>query len=598
MNLSPSLENHEVSRACDADRVVLKFGSSVLQREEDLSTAVHAIYAEVRRGARVVAVVSAIGDTTDRLLATSTAVGGGVDGAGLARWLATGESASAALLGLALERAGIPFAVFDAREAGLRTRGSVLDAEPVALDREAFLAALSGDEACDVVVVPGFAGIDETTGEPTLLGRGGSDLTALFVAEQLGARCTLHKDVDGVYATDPHVDPESRRYATLTYAKAREVAGVLVQPKSIDFAERAGMPIDVTAFGAPRATRIGARDTVFDTTRGSDRALRVGLLGLGAVGGGVYARLAALPQAFDIVRVVVRDPGRARDTSVPTELLCTSSEEAVDDGCDVLVDVRSASESAADVLERALVRGVSIVTADKQLVAEHGPRLVELGARSGARFYASACVGGGVPMFEAAQRLARPLSQGRRVVGFEGVLNGTMNWLLDQWSEGASYEASLERARALGFAEDDPWRDLSGLDAWDKARILARVLFAIDPGHLPDRLQAVGRRDAGMIAGRSGACDESVERVVTSVDFDAEHGTLRGAVALRTVARRSVFGSTRGERNAVRFEHADGTSTVVRGRGAGRWPTTEAVIADLFDELRRVRSGTREEVRP
>lgn len=582
----------------ETDLVVLKFGSSVLQRDKDVSTAVHAIYAEVRRGTRVVAVVSAIGDTTDRLLATSAAIGGRGDGTALARWLANGESASAALLGLALERAGVPFTVFDAREAGLRTRGPVLDAEPVALDRDAFFEVLTGVEACDVVVVPGFAGLDEATGEPTLLGRGGSDLTALFVAEQLGACCTLQKDVDGVYANDPREDPDSKRYAALTYAEARDVAGVLVQPKSIDFAERAGLSVDVTAFGAARATRIGTPETVFDAMRRTNRRLRVGLLGLGAVGAGVYARLAALPDAFEIVRVVVRDPARSRDVEVPAERLVASTEEGLEEGCDVLVDVRSATPDGADAIERALVRGVSVVTADKRLVADHGPRLVELASRCGARFYASASVGGGVPALEAALRLAHPSSESQRVVAFEGVLNGTTNWLLDQWLGGAGFDASLDEARSAGFAEADASRDLGGLDAWDKARILARTVFAIDPGSRPAVLRGLDERDAARLAERVASNDAaSVARHVASVRLDHASGTLHGEVTLREVSRQSLFGRTRGERNAVRFVHADGTETVVRGSGAGRWPTTESVVADLFDELRRVRSGAREEVR-
>ena len=212
--------------------IVLKFGSSVLRQESDLTTAVHEIYRSLREGYRVVAVVSAIGDTTDALVRQGSAW---VDEPSPAAWaslLATGEATSCALLALALDRAGTPCILLDAHLADLRTSGPLTDASPESLDTQAILAAL---DDTPVVVLPGFTGRDEA-GRTTLLGRGGSDLTALFVAHQLGARCLLLKDVDGIYDRDPERHPGALRYAQVTWEEALEVGGSIVQPKAIRYA--------------------------------------------------------------------------------------------------------------------------------------------------------------------------------------------------------------------------------------------------------------------------------------------------------------------------------------------------------------------------
>lgn len=168
---------------------VLKFGSSVLRDECDLPRAVHEIYRWWRAGAQVLAVVSAFGDTTNQLLLRAESIFKHPDRSSLAALLATGEAASSALLGLALNRVGIPVRVLDPVQAGLRTVGAKLEADLVSVDS----ARLRTELRRAVVVLPGFVGRGDN-GDTTLLGRGGSDLTALFLAHRLGARCVLVKD--------------------------------------------------------------------------------------------------------------------------------------------------------------------------------------------------------------------------------------------------------------------------------------------------------------------------------------------------------------------------------------------------------------------
>src|SRR5438270_2555959 len=190
--------------------IVLKFGSSVLRSEEDLPRVVHEIYRWVRRGHRVLAVVSALGSTSTELLETALGYGAKPSQAAIAALVSTGEATSVALLALALDRAGIPCALLDAARMGFGTRGLILDADPCELDEPAILRAL---EEFPVAVAPGFVGRAED-GSTSLLGRGGSDLTALFLAQRLGAEhCRLIKDVDGLYEYDPAVGgPRPRRF--------------------------------------------------------------------------------------------------------------------------------------------------------------------------------------------------------------------------------------------------------------------------------------------------------------------------------------------------------------------------------------------------
>lgn len=240
---------------------VLKFGSSVLRSERDLPVAVGEIARACDRGDQVLAVVSAFGNTTNRLLRRARRYSESPDPAALAALLATGEAVAAALLGIALEGAGLPAAVLDPAQIDLRAAGDRLDARPVRVDAWRIGEAL----AVRTAVVPGFVGLD-TDGAPVLLGRGGSDYTALFLAARLGARrCVLFKDVDGLYTADPAVARGAERFEDVSWGTAHEVGGRVVQSKAVRYAESERLAFEVTAPGATSATRVG---------RGPDRLAR------------------------------------------------------------------------------------------------------------------------------------------------------------------------------------------------------------------------------------------------------------------------------------------------------------------------------------
>lgn len=245
---------------------VLKFGGSVLRDEADLATAVAEIGRWLERGGRVVTVVSAFDGTTDRLLSQARGYvpKAEQDAAATALLLATGELTTASLLTLALHRAGVSATVLNPSAIDLRTDGRGVDANPISVDAEVLRRALA---RTPVVVVPGFVGVDDQR-QFTLLGRGGSDLTALFLAHELGAgRCRLIKDVDGLYDRDPAVPSHvpARRYAALSWDGALGLDGRIIQHKAVRFARERGLGFEVGSFGRADATCVGSLDARFES---------------------------------------------------------------------------------------------------------------------------------------------------------------------------------------------------------------------------------------------------------------------------------------------------------------------------------------------
>ena len=234
--------------------VVLKFGSSVLRSSADLPVAVDEIYRHVRAGQLVVCCLSAYAGVTDALIERAHSVGGKADPHAYASLVGSGEIESASMLTLSLAAHGVPARLLPPEQFTLRAHGDPLDAEPHDFDAEILREVLGEVSA---VVVPGFIAHDERN-RTVLLGRGGSDFTALFLAARLGAQCTLVKDVDGLYERDPATPgPAPRRFTQVTWDEALRVAGRLVQPKTIRFAHLHRQSFLVSCPASPHATLVG-----------------------------------------------------------------------------------------------------------------------------------------------------------------------------------------------------------------------------------------------------------------------------------------------------------------------------------------------------
>jgi len=550
--------------------IVLKFGSSVLRTENDLPAAVHEIYRWWREGFQVVAVVSALGNTTDELNRRAQVACDEPNDELVAALLATGEAASSALMGLALNRAGIPATVLDAEQAGLTTDGPVLDSNLTSVDTASLLEALSNR----VVVLPGFVGRGRS-GKTTLLGRGGSDLTALFLAQRIGAACRLIKDVNGLYTSDPNARSGSSvaRYVRVSYATAARVGGALVQLKAVEFAERHRLRFTVSSVGSDRATEVGPHADLVALSDAQVKPLRVALLGCGTVGGGVYQRLAALPEIFDVVGVGTRNVEHAIRADVPVRLITTRLEELIANPVDVLIELLGGEDPARTLISKALRLGRHVVTANKALLANDLATLQSLAAKSGATLRYSAAVGGVMPALETVNR-ARSSAPLRSI---SGVLNGTTNFILDQLANGTDFSDAVVAAQKNGYAERDPQTDLNGTDIAQKLILLAHAAFDIPLSSIQKR----GIENLNPIDIREARKNGRVTRFVAECRREG-HGFV-ATVSPVELPFDHPLARVSGVENRLIIQSQNGGTWEVCGRGAGRWPTTEAVIGDLCD---------------
>ncbi|HEV1997234.1 MAG TPA: aspartate kinase [Candidatus Dormibacteraeota bacterium] len=225
--------------------LVQKYGGTSVSSPARIRKIAQRIAAQTRDGARVVAVVSAMGDTTDRLLTLAKKVNRAPQGREMDTLLATGEAITAPLLAMALQNEGVRALSLSGAQAGIRTtpshtRARIVDIVPTRVQEEL--------DAGNTVVVAGFQGINEKL-DVTTLGRGGSDTTAVALAAALKAEeCEINTDVPGILTADPRVVPEARLLATISYDEMIELASLgarVMHPRAVEIGELYDMPIRV-----------------------------------------------------------------------------------------------------------------------------------------------------------------------------------------------------------------------------------------------------------------------------------------------------------------------------------------------------------------
>lgn len=237
--------------------VVIKFGGTSLATAARIRRAARRVRRLWRAGHAPIVVVSATGHTTDRLLRRCETTWGAVEGPRLDpsrerdRALATGEDLSAALLAGALLTLGVPALSLHGGEAGIRTAGEFGAGRPVTLDSTRLRLVLA---EARVPVVAGFQGV-RADNETVTLGRGGSDISAVFLAVALSAvECQIVTDVDGVYSADPNLDPDAWRHEVLTHAELVRISqggAVVVHPLAAQGAWQERLSLRVFHHGAP-----------------------------------------------------------------------------------------------------------------------------------------------------------------------------------------------------------------------------------------------------------------------------------------------------------------------------------------------------------
>jgi homoserine dehydrogenase len=325
---------------------------------------------------------------------------------------------------------------------------------------------------------------------------------------------------------------------------------------------------------------------------GPRRPLRVALLGFGTVGASVARILSDRPELADriqLTHVYNRSVARKRVDWVPSSVVWTDELDAVFGASpDVVVEVMGGVDAVYPTVKRALQQGASVVTANKMLLAHHGPELLRIAADHHALIRFEAAVGGGVPLIHG----VREGLAGDVLTGVAGILNGTCNYILSRMSDThEQLEPVLADAQRLGYAEADPTADVDGFDAAAKLVVLAGIAFRrfLKLEDIPRySIRPISSADF-TYASQLGCTIRQISQVqATGRGFHAFVGPA-------LVPSHSAFGRNDGANNVVSIFGRYGGESAFSGAGAGGPATAVAVVSDLLALTQRGRSRDVEE---
>jgi homoserine dehydrogenase len=319
--------------------------------------------------------------------------------------------------------------------------------------------------------------------------------------------------------------------------------------------------------------------------------VNIGILGLGTVGGGVWEllerNLLTIAQRagceLNVVRVATKNPQKPRNFEFDPAKVTGDVGAVLDDpDIHIVAELIGGVEPAREYILRALRSGKAVVTANKELIAKHGPELAEAAEGAGVDLLYEASVGGGIP-------LIKPLRESlaaNRIQELLGIVNGTTNYILTQMArEGRGFDEVLEEAQRLGYAESDPSADVDGFDAAYKLVILANVAFGthVSPHDVyREGIRHVSAQDIEYAAG--------LGYVIKLVALGRRDpcGELELRVHPALLPREHPLAKVDDAFNAV-LVNGDAVGDVMfYGRGAGAGPTASAVVGDLIEVAHRI----------
>lgn len=318
------------------------------------------------------------------------------------------------------------------------------------------------------------------------------------------------------------------------------------------------------------------------------KPVKVGLLGLGTVGGGTALVLSRNAEeiARRAGRGIVIDYAAALDTSQATELglgqarLSNDARDVVEDPeIEIIVELIGGYTIAREVVMRAIANGKHVVTANKALIAMHGNEIFAAAQTQGVMVAFEAAVAGGIPIIKA----LREGLAANHIEWLAGIINGTGNFILTEMRDkGRDFADVLAEAQALGYAEADPTFDVEGIDAAHKLTILSAIAFGIPLQFERTYTEGISRISA--------------EDVVYAAELG--YGIKHLGIARRTeqgieqrvhptlIPQRRLIANVDGVMNAVLVNGDAVGSTLYYGAGAGAEPTASAVVADIVDVVR------------
>lgn len=324
------------------------------------------------------------------------------------------------------------------------------------------------------------------------------------------------------------------------------------------------------------------------------RTIRIGMIGVGTVGGAAYGILrgqrkrleARIGSRLEVSRVVDKNAETATRLGIPEKSFTTDAADVLGDPeIDIVVELIGGLEPARSFITEALGQGKTVVTANKEVMARSGAELVALARAHGSGLYFEASVGGGIPLLRGIhQGLA-----GNRLSEIYGIVNGTTNYILTKMStEGIEFKEALEEAREKGYAEADPSYDIDGLDAAHKIAILASIAFGrwitVDMVYR-EGIRGISQKDISYVADLGYA----VKLLAIS---KASKGGTEVRVHPTLIPRSHLLASVRDNFNAI-FVNTDSAGPgLFYGTGAGGPSAGSAVVADILDASRSILSNS------
>ena len=304
--------------------------------------------------------------------------------------------------------------------------------------------------------------------------------------------------------------------------------------------------------------------------------IKIGLIGLGTVGSGVYKNLQNFDQV-EIVKIAVRNINKPREINVPTEILTDNPYEIVSNPeINVVVELIGGVEPAWDYIKTALENGKHIVTANKELLAKKGEDLFHLSEEHNCVVLYEAAIAGGIPLIMP----IKTIMAGNKINKIQAILNGTTNYILTKMdADKASYENVLKEAQELGYAEADPTGDVEGMDAAYKITTLATIAFN-------SRIKIENVYREGITKIQKEDIKKANElgykiKLIASATID-ENNNADVRVHPMLVPKSHMLAHTNYVTNAVAIEGSPIGNIVLSGPGAGEYPTASSVIGDIL----------------
>ncbi len=316
-----------------------------------------------------------------------------------------------------------------------------------------------------------------------------------------------------------------------------------------------------------------------------NNSFTVAVLGAGNIGSAVIERLLEVDNEvlnLNLSKVLVSDLSKERDLDVG--LLTTDFDEILnDEKIDLVIEVLGGVEPGKGYIKDLLKSGKSVITANKDIIADCGSELIQIAQKNNVCLYFEAAVAAGIPVLKPLIESLR----GEELTRVAGIINGTSNYILTSMEEGSTYQDALQQAQELGYAEPDPTNDVEGIDAKYKAMILSLLCFGVSPSVeevFTDGISNITKEDFDW-AKRLNKTIKLVAQIDNSIDgFNAR-------VYPVLVDSKHPLAAIRGALNAVLVEGENINQLVFSGPGAGSAPTASAIIGDVFSACHQMLSS-------